>query len=137
MSKFNESLGLLTTEFEKMVSTNTVIGDPYTVGDVTLVPIISVTLGIGGGGGEGNAGMDSKQAGGTGIGLGGGFRITPIAMVSIHDGEVTMLPITRKSGMLDKLMEMIPTLAEKWRRGKGGTDCCEGEEDEMMHEEEE
>jgi len=126
--KFNETLELLTSGFEKFINTKTVIGEPFHIGDVALVPIISVMCGIGGGGGEGTAGGSGEKsgsAGGVGVGAGGGFRITPIAVVVIKGQEVTLLPVSKKSGMFDKLMEMLPNLASKIgdKMGKHGKDA--------------
>lgn len=110
---FNETLGIMTSEFEKFVQTKTVIGEPFAVGDVTLVPIISVTCGIGGGGGEGTAGQQGGNAGGTGVGIGGGFRVTPVGVVVVKGDDVSLLTVNKKGGLLDKLFESLPQLAAK------------------------
>jgi uncharacterized spore protein YtfJ len=134
--KFNETLELLTTGFEKFINTKTVVGEPFHIGDVALVPVITVTCGIGGGGGEGTASNEGKGAGGVGVGAGGGFRVQPVAILVVKGQEVTMMPITKKSGLLDKLVEMIPGLAAqmsaKMGKGKDKDDeaCCECDDDE-------
>ena len=110
---FNESLGMLTSEFEKFVSTKTVIGEPFTVGNVTLIPVVTAMCGIGGGGGEGSTTKEDRGNSGTGLGIGGGFRVAPVAVVVIKGDEVTMLPVGKKSGLLDKLFESLPDLAAK------------------------
>lgn len=131
--KFNETLELLTTGFQKFINTKTVVGEPFHIGEVSLVPIISVTCGIGGGGGEGNAEKDGKRDGGVGVGAGGGFRVHPVAIVVIKGQEVTMMPINKKSGLLEKLVDAIPDLAVKLgaKIGKGKEDdkSCECDED--------
>jgi len=110
---FNESLGMLTSQFEKFVSTKTVIGEPYVLGNVTLIPVITAMAGIGGGGGEGSTSKETNSNSGTGLGIGGGFRVAPIAVVVIKGDEVSMLPVGKKSGLLDKLFESLPDLAAK------------------------
>ncbi len=125
---FNETLSILSSEFEKLVQTKTVIGEPFAVGDVTLVPVVSVTCGIGGGGGEGNAGTQANNAGGTGVGIGGGFRVTPIGVVVVKGDDVSLLTIKKKGGFLDKLFEALPQLADKIKMGHGKDEEPEADE---------
>lgn len=131
---FNESLGILASQFEKFVSTKTVIGEPYVIGEVTLIPVVTAMAGIGGGGGEGTTSKQENANSGTGLGIGGGFRVAPVAVVVIKGGEVSMLPVSKKSGMLDKLLESLPDLAakigEKVKSKHGGDHCCEDDEEE-------
>jgi uncharacterized spore protein YtfJ len=131
---FNESLGILTSQFEKFISTKTVIGEPFVLGNVTLIPVITATAGIGGGGGEGTTGKETSSNSGTGLGIGGGFRVSPIAVVVIKGDEVSMLPVGKKSGLLDKLFESLPDLAAKMgshRKAKHGEEhACEDCEEE-------
>ncbi len=109
---FRDTLELLTGEFERMIGTRTVVGEPFTVGNVTLIPITSAMVGIGGGGGEGTAGKD--QPGGIGEGIGAGFRVTPIGFIVIKGDDVTLLPIGRRGSFLEKLVEVMPNLASKF-----------------------
>ncbi len=52
-------------EIEKVLTTRTVVGEPITVGDKTLIPLISIGFGFGAGGGSGKG--EAKQKGeGTG-----------------------------------------------------------------------
>jgi uncharacterized spore protein YtfJ len=129
---------MLMSGFEKMVSTKTVIGEPFVIGEVTLIPIISATVGLGGGGGEGTAGDETKgKAGGVGEGLGAGFRVSPVGVVVIKGDDVTLLPVRSRGSWLEKLMETLPSLAGKIKMGKGKSgdqasdeECCPEEEDE-------
>ncbi len=116
----NENLETLFNHLQKFLSTETVIGEPISVGETTLIPIITVTFGCGGGGG---GGTDDKGIGGTGTGVGVGARITPDAILVIKNGEVNMLPIKGKFG-LDKLVEMVPEIVKKIKFKK---DKCEEE----------
>jgi len=54
----------------------TAIGEPITVGDRVVIPVVEVAYGGGGGGGGGKA--PSEQAEGGGGGGGGGVRIRPL-----------------------------------------------------------
>jgi len=125
-----ETMEMLMTGFEKMVSTKTVIGDPFVIGDVTIIPVISAMVGMAGGGGEGTAGAEDKgKAGGVGEGLGAGFRVNPIGVIVIKDDDVTLLPLRQKSSFIEKLMETLPSLASKIKMGKGKSGGGEADED--------
>jgi len=104
-----ENLDSLFSNLEKFIKTETVVGEPITVGEVTLVPIISVMIGTGIGGGTGH---DNKGVNGTGAGGGGGAKISPNAILVIKKDEVIMLPIKEK-GNLDNLLNMVPDIVSK------------------------
>jgi len=48
-------------EIEKVLSTRTVVGEPITIQDVTLIPLISVGFGFGAGGGEGRGEANKRE----------------------------------------------------------------------------
>ncbi len=57
-------------EIEKVLTARTVVGDPITIEDITLIPVISVGFAFGAGGAEGKG--ESKSRGeGAGSGVGG------------------------------------------------------------------
>lgn len=104
-----ENLETLFDKLEKFLKSETVIGQPIVIGEITLVPIVSVMFGCGTGGGTGK---DAKGNDGAGSGLGSAARIIPNAIVVIKNGEVTMLPVKGKSN-LDNLLKMVPEIMEK------------------------
>lgn len=110
---FKEELEFLLPELQKMASTKTVVGEPIQIAGVTLIPITSLFVGLGAGGAEGSGDTGSKCAMGASGGVGGGLRVSPVGMVVIKGDEVTLLPLGRKSGLMDKLAEIIPGLAAK------------------------
>ncbi len=69
-----------------------VFGEPYAVGDVTIITVASVRGGGGGGGGEGVGPDDGKEGSGAGGGLGFGVHARPIGVYVIRDGKVTWQP---------------------------------------------
>ncbi len=96
-------------QLENLISSKTVIGDPITVGEVTLVPIIKANFGFGMG--SGNA--DGIKKGGA-SGGGGGAVISPVAIVVVKGQEVDMLVIDKhESRGLVPLLEKLPLFLEK------------------------
>lgn len=100
-------------QIEKVLSNKTVVGEPITVGDTTLIPLLSVGFGFGAGGsGKGDA---VKQGGGTGGG--GGMR--PVAIIVVNKEGVRIEPIKSSvAAAIEKLGEKVPDvvdkIAEKW-----------------------
>ncbi len=100
-----ESLAELMAQLEKVLTTKTVFGEPITVGDRTLIPVMSVSLGFGAGGGTGKQ-QNQEGAGG---GAGAGLRINPIAVISASPDQVEVLPL-RRPGALGQFIETLPEL---------------------------
>ena len=125
-NSMKESLDSVFTNLEKFIKTETVIGEPIVVGEVTLVPIISVMFGCGTGGGTGS---DNKGMTGNGSGGGGGARISPNAILVIKKDEVTMIPVKGKNN-LDNLINMVPDIVSKINIKKNKETCCKEEKQE-------
>jgi hypothetical protein len=53
MEQLNDVLKTTLGEIERMLSTKTVVGEPFDVRGNTIVPLVAVGFGFGGGGGEG------------------------------------------------------------------------------------
>lgn len=109
------NVGAMMEKLEKFLVNKTVVGERIEIGDVTIIPFLSVGFGTGVGLGEGGAG-ESKGNGGGG-GLGG--TIKPIAVLVIKDGNVEMIPIKKSSG-LEALVGMVPGILEKVKSDKAG-----------------
>ena len=99
------------TEIEKVLTTRTVVGEPITVEDKTLIPLISIGFGAGGGSGKGEAKQKGEGAGG---GTGGGAWVKPIAVIILDKEGVRIEPIRGGlSTAIEKLGETIPRMMEK------------------------
>ena len=103
-------------EIERMLNTKTVVGDPITVEDNTLIPLISVGFGFGVGAGEGT---DPKKGAGTGGGTGGGGGVKPVAVIIVNKEGVRLEPI--KGGASSALEKIAETIA-KTATSKSTTD---------------
>ncbi|MGE5580531.1 MAG: GerW family sporulation protein [Bacillota bacterium] len=112
-----ELLRVSVTQLEKFLSTKTVVGEPIVIGDVTLVPVQTVSFGYGSGGGEGG---DEKQKG-SGGGGGAGANMKPIAIVAVKGTDVQVYTLGKK-GIVDNIAAMIPDALSKIKLGKGKKD---------------
>lgn len=109
-------------EIEKVLGSKTVVGEPITVGDSTLIPLISVGFGFGLGAGSGSGETKQKGEGSAGGG-GAGGGVKPIAVIIVDKDGARIEPI--KGGMasaLEKIGETVPEMmtkfAEKWGERK-------------------
>ncbi len=109
MSSGSEVFSTLFDKLEKFIRTETVVGEPFQVGNVTLVPIVSVSFGVGGGEGSGK---DNKGNDGSGGGGGAGCKIAPNAILVIKNDDVRVVPLTSR-GSLETIVEMIPEVLTK------------------------
>lgn len=79
-------------EIERVLNTKTVVGDKIEVGDVTMIPLVSLGFGFGAGGGSGKGEIPTSGAKGegegAGAGTGGGGGIKPVAMIIIDKNGV-------------------------------------------------
>ena len=102
------------------ISVKRVFGDPYHVGDRTVIPVAAVSGGAGGGGGSG----ESKEEDGTGQGFGSGFGIIarPVGVYEVTDEGVEWKPsvdvnrLARGGQVLAGIITVCLTLAYALRR---------------------
>lgn len=94
-------------EIERLLNSKTVVGEPITIDDTTLIPLISVGFGFGVGGGEGK---DPGKCAGVGGGTGGGGGVKPVALIIINKDGVRVEPI---KGGTASVLEKVAEIAGK------------------------
>ena len=92
-------------KLKNFIKSETVIGDPYTIGEVTLVPINSVKVGFGYGGTDFNKKTDS-------VGGGGGVMLTPIAFIVVKGDDVSIQSLS--TGSIENVMAKVPEVVDKF-----------------------
>ncbi|WP_088341465.1 GerW family sporulation protein [Robiginitalea sediminis] len=107
---YEELLGKVTDFLKSEAKTETVVGEPFKLGEFTCVPVIKVGLGFGSGGGEGNA---PKKGMGQGLGAGGGVGIEPMGFLVTHKENISFLEAGKAHG-LSAAFEKVPELIDKW-----------------------
>ena len=78
-------------EIEKMLTTKSVVGDPLTVEDNTIIPLVSIGFAFGGGGGSGKSPKERGE--GMGAGAGGGGGVKPVGVIVVSKDGVRIRPI--------------------------------------------
>lgn len=111
--EINEGLQTIFDKLEKFFHTETVVGNPINVGEITLVPIIEISFGLGSGGGSGKVSKANDVLQGAGVGA----KIMPNAILVIKGEDVSLIPL-KDRGSLEKVLEMAPDLFNKLKGTK-------------------
>ena len=106
---------LMDTTMEKikeMIDVNTIIGEPITSPDGTLIiPVSKVSYGFAAGGSDLPTKKENKDC--FGGGGGAGVTIQPVAFLTVYQGDVRLVSVDREEGTADKLVNMIPDVLKK------------------------
>ena len=99
-------------KIREMVDVNSVVGDPIVAGDVTIVPISKISIGLGGGGSDFTTKNSANQDFGGGVGA--GVKVTPVAFLVIKEGSVRILPVAEPANTTaDRIVELVPDTLDK------------------------
>jgi len=101
------------SKLKDMVDANTVIGDPITTPDGTVViPVSKIQVGFVSGGVDFNEKQpDIPDKGRLGGGSGGGVMATPLAFIVVSsDGGVKLMQIAEKNNTADRALNLVPDL---------------------------
>ncbi|QEY34023.1 sporulation protein YtfJ [Caproiciproducens galactitolivorans] len=108
--------GMMNTTLEKikqMVDINSIVGDPITSPDGSIIiPISKISYGFASGGSDFPTKTQSEKTffgGGTGAGV----SISPVAFITICNGEVKMLQIDPYNNTADRIIGMFPEVMDK------------------------
>lgn len=120
--------GLMKTAMEnikEMVDVNTIVGDPVSTPDGSVIlPISKVGFGFAAGGSEFlGAGEQEQQNKGDanhatvslpfGGGSGGGVSITPIAFLVVNSSGVRVVPLDNQTHLYERLIDSAPQVFDK------------------------
>ena len=113
-SKFSDIINASLQKVKEFANSETVIGEPITVGATTIIPVSRITMGFASGGVD-YAGKKQREpaparANNFGGGGGTGVNITPIAFLVISEsGTTELLPITGydEGSSVEKIASLI------------------------------
>ena len=123
MSSLNTNLTSLFSKLEDFVSSKTVVGEPITIGETIILPLIDVSFGLGAVGQEQDGSNTDKKSSEDKQGLASGAKITPSAVIVINQktGDVQLVNVKNQDS-INKLIDMAPGLISKvqsmFKKGK-------------------
>lgn len=111
--KVNRLMGLTMDKVKEMADADTVIGKPVTTPDGTvIIPISRISYGFASGGSD--LPSKSQPAGGLFAGAGGaGITVSPVAFLTIADGNVRVLQIEPYFSPVDRALEKVPQVIDQ------------------------
>ena len=89
---------------DSLVSSKTVIGEPSQIGDTIVVPLVDISFGMGAGASE-NPGKNGGGGGLTG-------KVTPSAVLVIHNGTTKLVNIKNQDSV-SKIIDLVPDVLDK------------------------
>lgn len=99
-------------KIKEMIDVNTIIGEPITSPDGTLIiPVSKVSYGFAAGGSDLPTKKENKDC--FGGGSGAGVTIQPVAFLTVYQGDVRLVSVDQEEGTADKLVNMIPDVLKK------------------------
>lgn len=111
-SQIKSTLDTLLNGMDGFISSKSVIGEPITVGDTTLIPLLDVSFAVGAGAGNDNG----KNTGCGGI----GGKMTPNSVLLIQGGHARLISVKKQDGFT-KIMDLIPDLVSRFTEREDGT----------------
>lgn len=103
-----------------MIDVNTIVGDPVTTPDGSvIIPISKVSLGFGVGGSEfeKNKSIKSDPVNPTdnmfGGGSAGGISLSPVAFLVVGGGTIRLISAYPENSSVDRLLDMVPAAIDK------------------------
>jgi len=112
---FSEVMGSLLKGMDTYLSAKTVVGDPVTVGDTTIVPLVDISFGAGAAAGL----NDSRKSDNGGGGMGG--KLSANSVLVIQNG-ITRLVSVKSQDTVNKVLDMVPGVIDRvsaFAAGKG------------------
>lgn len=97
----------------EMIDVNTIVGDPVTTPDGTvIIPISKVTFGFVAGGGKGEIEVNENKSG-FGGGSGGGVSVKPVGFLVCSANQGIRFMCVDNHNVYDKLLDFMPQAMEK------------------------
>ena len=110
-AKVTKVVHTLLDGLHSMSKSETIIGEAYTLGDATIVPVHRLRVALGAGAVNGGAKQDASKGESGGIGAGGAVQIEPVAVIAVgRDGIPRIMCVETEGDATQKLLEQLPDM---------------------------
>lgn len=100
-------------KIKSMVDVDTIIGQPITSPDGTvIIPVSKVSYGFASGGAD-ICSKKETQKPSFGGGSGAGVTINPVGFLAVMKGDVKFIPVEKYDGPADRIVGLVPELFDK------------------------
>ncbi len=107
-NQFTDSVQALLKGLDGFISERTVVGNPITVNDTVILPLMDVQIGVG-------AGAYAAKSNGTAGGM--GAKMTPTALLLLQNGAARIIRINNQDAV-SKVIDMVPDVIDRIKAGK-------------------
>ena len=111
VNTFSTSIQSLFDVMNTVLSTKTVVGEPITVNDTIIIPLVDVHFGMG----AGSMASDAKKKDSAGGGI--GCDMDPCAVLVIRGDVVKVIPVESHQSPFMKLIDMVPDIMDRFTKG--------------------
>jgi uncharacterized spore protein YtfJ len=92
-----------------MSKSETLIGEPYTLGEATIVPVHRLRVALGAGAVHGGAKNNASSGESGALGAGGVVQIEPVAVITVgRDGVPRIMCVENEANAAEKLVAQMP-----------------------------
>ena len=111
VNTFSTSIQSLFDGMNTVLSTKTVVGEPITVNDTIIIPLVDVHFGMG----AGSMASDAKNKDSAGGGI--GCDMDPCAVLVIRGDVAKVIPVESHQSPFMKLIDMVPDIMDRFTKG--------------------
>ena len=110
-TKITNVVHTLLDGLHSMSKSETIIGEPYTLGDATIVPVHRLRIALGAGSVQGGAKQAATSGESGALGVGGAVQIEPVAVIAVgRDGVPRIMCVDTEADATEKLLKQLPDL---------------------------
>lgn len=103
-SKQSKLINDFLPNLKTFIKSETVFGEAYTLGEVSIIPVNSVKVGFA----FGEAGTKKVEP----QGAGGGVTLSPVAFIVVKDGDVSIHSLN--AGTIENVMGKVPEVVDRF-----------------------
>ncbi|MDO4452872.1 MAG: GerW family sporulation protein [Eubacteriales bacterium] len=108
-NNFKATVDSLFKGMDSFMTSKTVVGEPITMGDTIILPLVEVSFGVA----AKAVAENTKNNGGGGM----GGKMAPSAVLVIQNGTTKLVNIKNQDG-LTKILDMVPDFVDRFTAGK-------------------
>ena len=108
-------MGEIVDKVREIADANTIVGQPIVTGEVTIIHISRLSVGVGSGGTEfGSKHKKPEDNSCFGGGAGAGINLIPVGLLIVKGDSVKLLPVAPPAATtVDRVVEMVPEAIDK------------------------
>ena len=118
-NNFKATVDSLFKGMDSFMTSKTVVGEPITMGDTIILPLMEVSFGV--------AAKAVAENAKNNVGGGMGGKMAPSAVLVIQNGTTKLVNIKNQDG-LTKILDMVPDFVDRFTAGKAENSAAAEEE---------